>query len=210
MNETRTWCRQGSSAEESSCWSQITPECTCAGQNADSRPPRLIRRLAKLLQRRLLGESQETRLTRIREDLMPNEICPVIPFPSRDPRRGDHIIASYQRTLFDDFRVEPKNILYACEYNPFEAYKQIYWAIHRYCDALTELGGCKAFVSPLSSKLLSVGALLACYDHQSHKAGRKLHIGMPYVESVSYDDVGQTENEPRELYSMWIRGEWEG
>ena len=53
MNETRTWCRQGSSAGESSCWSQITPECTCAGQNADSRPPRLIRRLAKLLQRRL-------------------------------------------------------------------------------------------------------------------------------------------------------------
>ena len=103
----------------------------------------------------VLGENQETRLTRIREDLMPNEICPVIPFPSRDPLRGDKIIASYQQTLFDDFQIEPKNILHACEFNPFEAYKQIYGAIHRYYDALTGLGGCKVYVSPLSSKLLS-------------------------------------------------------
>lgn len=158
----------------------------------------------------VLGEDQETRLTRIREDLMPNEICPVIPFPSRDPRRGDQIIASYQQTLFDDFQIEPNNILYASEFNPFEAYKQIYGAIDRYHNALTELGGCKAYVSPLSSKLLSVGALLACYDHRSSMGSNSnLRIGMPYVESVSYGDVKQTNDNPRELYSMWIRGEWE-
>ena len=158
----------------------------------------------------VLGEDQETRLTRIREDLMPNEICPVIPFPSRDPRRGDQIIASYQQTLFDDFQIEPKNILHACEFNPFEAYKQIYGAINRYHNALTELGGCKAYVSPLSSKLLSVGALLACYDHRPPAGSNsKLRIGMPYVESVSYGDVEQTNADPRELYSLWIRGEWE-
>ncbi len=158
----------------------------------------------------VLGEDQEARLTRIREDLMPNEICPVIPFPSRDPRRGDQIIASYRQTLFDDFQIEPNNILYASEFNPFEAYKQIYGAIDRYHNALTELGGCKAYVSPLSSKLLSVGALLACYDHRSSMGSNSnLQIGMPYVESVSYGDVKQTNDNPRELYSMWIRGEWE-
>ena len=158
----------------------------------------------------VLGEDQGTRLTRIHEDLMPNEICPVIPFPSRDPRRGDQIIASYQQTLFDDFQIEPNNILYACEFNPFEAYKQIYSAIGRYRNALTELGGCKAYVSPLSSKLLSVGALLACYNHRPPTGSNsKLRIGMPYVESVSYEDVKQTNADPRELYSMWIRGEWE-
>ena len=158
----------------------------------------------------VLGEDQEARLTRIREDLMPNEICPVIPFPSLDPRRGDQIIASYRQTLFDDFQIEPNNILHACEFNPFEAYKQIFGAIYRYRDAMTELGGCKAFVSPLSSKLLSVGALLACYDHRARNGSDpKLQIGMPYVESVSYGDIEQTNDDPRELYSMWIRGEWE-
>lgn len=158
----------------------------------------------------VLGENQEARLLKIREDLMPDEICPVLPFPSREPRRGDEIIASYQQTLFDDFQIEPRNILYASEFNPFEAYKQIYWAIDRYRDALADLGGCKAYVSPLSSKLLSVGALLACYDHKARRSvNRKLDVGMPYVESLSYGDVSQTRDDPRELYSMWIRGGWE-
>ena len=158
----------------------------------------------------VLGEHQEARLLKIRDDLMPDEICPVLPFPSREPRRGDEIIASYQQTLFDDFQIEPRNILHASEFNPFEAYKQIFWAIDRYRDALADLGGCKAYVSPLSSKLLSVGALLACYEHKTRgSANRKLDVGMPYVESLSYGDVSQSRDDPRELYSMWIRGGWE-
>jgi hypothetical protein len=103
----------------------------------------------------VLGEGQAARLERIRAELDPDEICPTIPFPSRDPRRGDRLIEEYRQLLFDDFRIEPANILYASEYNPFEAYRQLYGAIDRYRDALRELGGCKAFVSPLSSKLLS-------------------------------------------------------
>ena len=160
----------------------------------------------------VLGEGQGERLTLIREELRPDEICPVIPFPSREPRRGDQIIDSYRQILFDDFQVEPLNILHACEFNPFEAYKQLFSVIDRYRDSLRELGGCKAFVSPLSSKLLSVGALLACYDHTSKTRPRRegeLFLGIPYVESVSYGAPNQNNKIERELYSMWIRGDWE-
>lgn len=158
----------------------------------------------------VLGENQNDRLRLIREELRPDEICPVIPFPSREPRRGDQIIGSYRQTLFDDFQVEPRNILHACEYNPFEAYKQVFGTINRYHFALRELGGCKAYVSPLSSKLLSVGALLACYDHKFVRPpDRSLSIGMLYVESVSYGNVNQSLEDPRELHSIWIRGDWE-
>ena len=156
----------------------------------------------------VLGEDQSTRLTRIREELRPDEICPVIPFPSKDARRGDEIIAAYRQTLFDDFQIEPGNILHASEFNPFEAYKQLYWAIDRYRDSLNELGGCKAYVSPLSSKLLSVGAVLACYDHRRTSDAR-LKIGIPYVEAASYGEPTQPTTDGTELYSMWIRGEWE-
>lgn len=156
----------------------------------------------------VLGEDQKTRLTRIRGELRPDEICPVIPFPSKDARRGDEIITSFRQTLFDDFRVEPGNILRASEFNPFEAYKQLYKAIDRYRDSLNELGGCKAFVSPLSSKLLSVGGVLACYDHLG-KGDSRLKVGIPYVEAASYGEPTQTTTEGTELYSMWIRGEWE-
>ena len=158
----------------------------------------------------VLGENQIDRLRLIREELRPDEICPVIPFPSRESRRGDEIIASYRQTLFDDFQVEPRNILHACEFNPFEAYKQVFGVIDRYRLTLRELGGCKAYVSPLSSKLLSVGALLACYDHKfATPCDHSLNVGMPCVESVSYGEVDQSSEDCRELYSLWIRGEWE-
>lgn len=158
----------------------------------------------------VLGEGQLARLERIRAEVDPDETCPVIPFPSRDPRRGDSLIEEYRAFLFDDVRVEPSNIIYASEYNPFEAYRQLYGAIDRYRDALRELGGCKVFVSPLSSKLLSVGALLACYDHKSHSGGPDpVNVGIPYLESVTYGDPSDVGGSPAALYSLWLRGEWE-
>ncbi len=158
----------------------------------------------------VLGEDQRDRLDRIHQKLTPDEICPVVPFPSRSPRRGDEIVFQHRELLFDTFQVEPRNILLACEYNPFEAYKQIFEAMDRYRRALNELGGCKAFVSPLSSKLLSIAVLLACYDHlYGEIPGKRLKVGIPYVETATYADPVQNPNDPFELYSMWIRGEWE-
>jgi hypothetical protein len=158
----------------------------------------------------VLGEDQSARLERIRSELDPDEICPTIPFPCRDPRRGDRLMEEYRQLLFDDFRVEPANILYASEYNPFEAYRQIYGAIDRYRDSLSDLGGCKVFVSPLSSKLLSVGALLACYDHKANSGGPdKVNVGIPYVESVTYGEPADAVDAGTEVYSLWIRGDWE-
>lgn len=158
----------------------------------------------------VLGEHQDARLQLIQNRLHPDEICPVIPFPSRSARRGDEIITEHRVILFEDFQVEPSNILRASEFNPFEAYKQVFAAMDRYRLALDEFGGCKAFVSPLSSKLLSIGALLACYDHLHGKIdGLQLKVGIPYVETADYGDPDVGGKVKYELYSMWIRGEWE-
>jgi hypothetical protein len=158
----------------------------------------------------VLGEGQSERLNKIQDKLDPDEICPVIPFPSRKPRRGDEIIDEHRQVLFEDFQVEPNNILRASEYNPFEAYKQLFTTMDRYRRALRELGGCKAYVSPVSSKLLSVAALLACYDHL-HGAiqSNRLMVGIPYVETAVYGDPISGVPVETELYAMWIRGEWE-
>ncbi len=156
----------------------------------------------------ILGEAQDIRLQRIFDKIQPDQICPVVPFPTRAPRRGDEIIESHQRILFDEFNVEPRNILYASEYNPFEAYREVFMAIDRYRDALVELGDCRVFVSPLSSKLLSVSALLACYDHKRQKGG-KFDVGIPYVEVASYGASNGNVQGERTLTSMWLTGEWE-
>lgn len=158
----------------------------------------------------VMGEGQDDRLQRIQGVLDPDEICPVIPFPSRNPRRGDDIITEHRVTLFEDFQVEPANILKASEFNPFEAYRQLFGAMDRYRRALVELGGCKAFASPLSSKLLSIGTLLACYDHRyGDVEGARLKVGIPYVETAAYGDPDLGGDTDYELYSMWIKGEWE-
>ena len=159
----------------------------------------------------VLGEGQRDRLSLIRDLLNPDEICPVIPFPTRRPRRGDEVVGEHRDTLFDDFAIEPANILLASEYNPFAAYKQIYTAMERYKQALRTMGGSKLFVSPLSSKLLSIGVLLACYDHKFNGgATGNFDVGIPYVETAVYGDPDQSPSAPFELHSMWIRGEWEG
>ncbi len=64
----------------------------------------------------LWDDNRNGRIT-CREAQRRDEICPVIPFPSREPRRGDLIVDSYRQILFDDFQVEPLNILHACEFN---------------------------------------------------------------------------------------------
>jgi len=156
----------------------------------------------------ILGEAQDIRLQRIFDKIQPDQICPVVPFPTREPRRGDRIVESHQRILFDEFNVEPRNILYASEYNPFEAYREVFMAIDRYRDALVELGDCRVFVSPLSSKLLSISALLACYDHKRQKTG-KFDVGIPYVEVASYGASDGNLQAERMLTSMWLTGEWE-
>jgi hypothetical protein len=156
----------------------------------------------------ILGEAQDIRLQRIFDKVQPDQICPVVPFPTRDPRRGDRIVESHQRILFDEFRVEPRNILYASEYNPFEAYREVFMAIDRYRDALVELGDCRVFVSPLSSKLLSISALLACYDHKRQRSG-KFDVGIPYVEVANYGASDGSVQAERVLTSMWLTGEWE-
>ena len=61
----------------------------------------------------ILGEGQIGQLERIHTLVNPDEICPVLPSPSLNPRRGDELLLEYRELLFDQWRVEPKNIIYA-------------------------------------------------------------------------------------------------
>jgi hypothetical protein len=152
----------------------------------------------------ILGEKKEAQLIRIYDHIKPDEICPVLPSPSRNPRRSDNLILEYRELLFDRLRVEPQNIIYASEGNPFEVYRQIYLAIERYDDALEALGGCKVVISAVSSKLLGIGALLASYD--AKRAGYR--IGISHVESHGYIMLdSKSNNNSEELFTLWLAGE---
>ena len=94
----------------------------------------------------ILGEDQEGELERIDDLVKPQEICPVLPFPCSDPRRGDNLILEYRRLLFDRFKVEPGNIIYTSENNPFEVYQKLVETIHHFNESLLPIGGCKVVI----------------------------------------------------------------
>jgi hypothetical protein len=157
----------------------------------------------------LLGEGQRLQLQRIHDLVVPDEICPVLPSPSRNPRRGDDLVMEYHDLLFDRLRVEPRNFLYCSEQNPFEAYRQITRAIRAYRESLSSLGGSKFVISALSSKLLSVGALLVAYDFKS----ANVDIGLAHVECHGYhmEDATQAQAsvDQGEPVGLWLSGEWD-
>lgn len=114
------------------------------------------------------------------------EICPVIPHPSKEPRRGDRLVAEYREPLFDRLGTSTGNIMYTHESHPFEAYRQILGAMQRYKESMKLLGGCRLVVSPLGSKLITVGAGLACYEMKSTIAGEPCAVAISHAEPRRY------------------------
>jgi hypothetical protein len=157
----------------------------------------------------ILGKNQRLQLERVYELVRPDEICPLLPSPARNPRTADDIVLEYRDLLFDQLRIESQNFIYASEYNPFEVYRQIMRSILHYQRALRPLGKCKIVVSALSSKLLSLGALLAAYElSQWNKGEKHIEVGVGHVDAQGYrfneEDISHSKTE---CYTMWLFGE---
>jgi hypothetical protein len=131
----------------------------------------------------VVGGLQRKQLDLIYELVGPDEIFPVLPFPAKNPRKSDELLIEYRELFFDDWGIEPGNIIYASEGNPFDVYRQILKTTKYYNKVLYPLGGCKTIVSAMSSKLLSIGALLAAYELKSSD-----HlVAVANVESLGYN-----------------------
>ena len=148
----------------------------------------------------LIGEARTIQFDRIYDEVKPVEICPVLPFPSRNPRRGDDIIQEYRDLLFDQHGLDPHSLMYAAEQNPFEVYRRIRKAAFHYRDTLSLIGGCKVALSALSSKLMSLGVLMVAYELKP-----ALDIGLAHVECRGYR-VADFES-TAELFGLWLAGE---
>jgi len=159
----------------------------------------------------ILGEDKAPHLSRAYSKITETknrlfEICPTLPFPSKNPRRSDALIIEYHKLLFDEFGIESQNIMYVPEQNPFEAYVKLCNTIINYNKSLRVINGCKASISTFSSKLLSIGTLLAAYDLKD-----EIGVGVLNVDSEGYkinnvEDIKKL-NEKSELFVTWLTGE---
>lgn len=151
----------------------------------------------------VLGEGRTIQFDRIFDLVKPDEICPVLPSPSRNPRRGDNIVIEYRNLLFD---LDPRNFIYSSELNPFEVYRQIRQTALHYHEVLGLIGGCKVAFSPLCSKLMSLGTLLVAYEM---KTTGLLNAGIAHIECQGYE-MPESAHPDVEQVGLWLAGECYG
>ena len=147
----------------------------------------------------VLGERQSAVLQKINDMLSPHEVKPFLPFPSRNPRRGDDLVAEYHSMLFNTWEVNPRGFIYADESDPFDIYRQLSELAADYARSLAPLGTAKTVVSTHSSKLLSLGVLLAAFESK---------LAVAHVEPTGYSlDATTVDFEANILFEVWLTGD---
>ena len=162
----------------------------------------------KLIWLPLLGTNEGARLEKIHNKIKSAciEICPILPFPARSLRRADEIAVKHSELLFEGLMVSPDNVLLCDERNAFDVYRKILEVEEYYrqrLSAIPGIGEVTTVVSPLSSKTLSLGMLLAAIE---------CRLPVCHVEAGTYDVcvdaqgdlIGDIECSPIE---MWLGGE---
>ncbi len=159
----------------------------------------------------ILGEnrvSQLQKLMALAEIPDSAEICPVLPHPSLNPRRADDLLVEYATPLFSSRRTPTTNILHVHESNPFEAYRQLLKAMQRYKDSMKILGGCRIVVTPLGSKLVTLGAGLACFEMRPADLNAKYGVAIPHAEPKRYmASLSDLRGSEPEISAVLLTGE---
>ena len=136
------------------------------------------------------------------------EICPVVPHPSKNLRRADDLLVEYREALFKSGRAPISNIMYVHESNPFEAYRQLLGAMRRYQQSMNVLGNCRLVVTPLGSKLVTVGAGLACFEMRPADVNTKYRVAVPLAEPKRYvASVQSLKDSKPEVSVLLLTGE---
>ncbi|WP_313606791.1 hypothetical protein [Rhizobium sp.] len=157
----------------------------------------------------ILGENRLAQVLKV-ESNIPDwaEICPILPHPSKDPRRGDKLLTEYDSTLFAKRQTPLSNIIYAHEGHPFEVYRQLLEAMLRFRKTLSVIGGSRLVVTPLASKLITVGSALACFEMKMRSVDSSSGVAIPYAEPKRYvADVDALRSSKPDLSVLVLTGD---
>jgi hypothetical protein len=153
----------------------------------------------------VIGSHERDRILKIFAQIKSDcvETCPILPFPALPLRKADDILIENSDVLYQELGITPGNILLCDERNPFDIYRKILNIHDYYRDKLAPLvGDITAVVSPLSSKLLSLGMLLAAIER--HLPVSYVEAGLYNVEADAFDGCALLDYEPLEV---WLTGE---
>lgn len=120
------------------------------------------------------------------------KICPVLPFPARDPRRADSLIGEYENELVNEWQVDPRDLVYVSERNPLDCYRTLTTLKERYGHTVEGTFEPHIILSPIGSRVMATGALMAAIEHD---------LTVQYLETVryEYDGAAHTEDDPPDM-----------
>lgn len=142
-------------------------------------------------------------LERIRQRVQPHAFCPILPFPAADPRLPDQLIEHYAEEFESTWQVDARDVVYASERGPLDLYRTILRIDDSRKRVFAQIGGSQIILSPVGSKALAVGALMAALERD---------FSIMYVEALGYSaDFGKLDAvraaQTTELVHVWLHGE---
>jgi len=156
----------------------------------------------------VVGSNEASRMIEIHNKLESTciEICPIIPFPAESLRRVDDILIKHAELLFEGFQISQENLILCDEHTPFDIYRKIIDVEAYYRDRLggiSSIGPVTAVLSPLSSKTLSFGMLLAAVEKNlpvCHVEAGAIEVDVDRMTAV----LNNCNYSPKEI---WLTGE---
>jgi hypothetical protein len=136
------------------------------------------------------------------EELDPRETTPIFPFPSQDPRGVEKLLDQFSRELVDDWRVDARHMLLAAEDDPLDLYRtisRIHTSRHTVYERANQMA--ETVLSPIGSKALAIGALLAALEHS---------LPVAYVEVRRFEPPSggfSEETDGGRFVHVWVLGE---
>lgn len=147
-----------------------------------------------------LARGRRGALERLYDFVAPDDICPILPFPSNDPRLGDVLADEYLTELQSTWEVDSRNIVYADEGDPLDLYRTILKLDDLRQPVFKETGGSMLLLSPLGNRVMALGALMAALER---------NLPVAYVEALDYEMTPSepVETEGTDLIHLWLDGD---
>lgn len=148
----------------------------------------------------VLAQPQRSALQRIHNKIeYIHDICPIIPFPTRDPRLSDTLAESYIEEFSSAWEVDPRDLIHAAESQPLDVYQRIMRIADQRQRVFEPVGGSLLILSPTANKVLGLGMLMAALDGD---------FPVFYVEVESYfassNELQATQN--LRFIHVWLAG----
>lgn len=147
-----------------------------------------------------LAKGRRGALARLHEFVAPHDTCPILPFPAYDPRLGDKLAEEFLTEFESGWAVDTRNIVYAAEEDPLDLYRTILRLEDLRKPVFREVGGSLMVLSPVGSKVMALGALMAALERD---------LPVAYLESISYDFDQSVPAAPVTpgLVHIWLEGD---